>query len=132
MEKFSKQRQEILDVLKQSYEHPTAEEIYQSVKKVDKTVSKGTVYRNLGMLTQNGTIQQIAISNSPDRYDYKKSSHWHIICKSCGIVKDFEDIRKEESFEKLIRQKTGMELDSSQTILHGVCEECLLKTKNNI
>ena len=127
MEKYSRQRQEILDVLSQSYEHPTAEEIFQKVKQLDETVSKGTVYRNLGLLTKNGVVQQIAISNSPDRYDYKRKPHWHIVCKQCGKVRDFEDIKEEEHFEKLIKEKTGMQLTSSETIFHGICQECMTK-----
>lgn len=127
MEKFSRQRQEILDVLSQSYEHPTAEEIFQKVKQLDETVSRGTVYRNLGLLTKNGVVQQIAISNSPDRYDYKKETALAYCMQTMWKVKDFEDIKEEEHFEKLIKEKTGMQLTSSETIFHGICQECMTK-----
>lgn len=127
MEKYSKQREEVLEVLRNSYDHPTAEEIFQAVKQKDETVSRGTVYRNLGILTQKGMVQQIPISNSPDRYDLKRIPHWHVICKKCGKVVDFEDYFEEEQLKKQVKEKTGMEMISSEIILHGICNECVQK-----
>ena len=73
MEKYSRQRQEILDFLIESYDHPTAEEIYAEVKKRGSTASKGTVYRNLNFLSEKGIIEKISMLNGADRYDYKKT-----------------------------------------------------------
>ena len=72
MEKYSRQRQEILDFLVESYSHPTADEVYNEVKKRGSTASKGTVYRNLNFLVEKDIIEKISIQNGADRYDYKK------------------------------------------------------------
>ena len=59
MENYSKQREDILDVLKDSYDHPTAEEIYNRVKQKNSTSSRGTVYRNLKLLVDKNAILKI-------------------------------------------------------------------------
>ncbi len=90
MEKYSRQRQEILDFLIESYDHPTAEEVYKEVKERGSTASKGTVYRNLNFLVEKGIIEKVSMSNGADRYDYKKTPHNHAICVKCNTVFDFE------------------------------------------
>ena len=47
MKNYSRQREEIINVIKDSYEHPTAEMVYMTVKSKDPAVSRSTVYRNL-------------------------------------------------------------------------------------
>ena len=59
MKNYSRQREEIIKVIKDSYNHPTAEEIYMTVKAKDPAVSRSTVYRNLGLLVENGFINKI-------------------------------------------------------------------------
>ena len=85
MKNYSKQREEIIEVIKKLYNHPTAEEIYFLTKQKDPAVSRSTVYRNLNGLVQERMVTQIAVSNGPDRYDYihNREKHGHAICKKC-------------------------------------------------
>ncbi|MNT13235.1 Peroxide operon regulator [compost metagenome] len=121
---YSKQREEILQVLRNSYNHPTAEEIYFEVKKINSTSSRGTVYRNLGLLVENEIIIKIPIKNGPDRYDYMKTEHNHVICDLCEKVFDFE---YQFDFEKMnleIKNQTGVTISKNCVIIHGICEQC--------
>ena len=63
MENYSKQREEIIEIIKGLYNHPTAEEIYFLTKQKDPAVSRSTVYRNLKVLVEKEMITQIAVSN---------------------------------------------------------------------
>ena len=54
MGNYSKQREEIINILKESYSHPTAEEVYLLAKEKNPNISLGTVYRNLKLLTEEG------------------------------------------------------------------------------
>lgn len=90
MKNYSKQREDLLSVLKNSKSHPTAEELYNSIKEKIPSVSRGTVYRNLKDLVDEGYIIKISMAGGADRYDYIHKKHNHIICKYCGMVKDFE------------------------------------------
>ena len=58
---YSKQREIILEVIKNTRIHPTIEEIYEMVKKVDYKISKSTVYRNVKILAENDAIKKITM-----------------------------------------------------------------------
>ena len=63
MKNYSRQREEIIKVVKEFCTHPTAEEIYMVVKAKDPAVSRSTVYRNLGVLVENNIINKISMKN---------------------------------------------------------------------
>ena len=125
MEKYSRQRQEILDFLIESYDHPTAEEIYAEVKKRGSTASKGTVYRNLNFLSEKGVIEKISMLNGADRYDYLKTPHNHVICSKCNKVFDFEYNFNLKKLKKSISEQTEIENFSDYVIVQGICKKCL-------
>jgi len=79
----------ILDAVKNLDCHPTADEIYAEVIKRCPTISRGTVYRNLGKLADEGEILRVAVANAPDRFDHTKWAHRHFLCLKCGRVTDF-------------------------------------------
>ena len=89
MENYSKQREEIIEVLENAYDHPTAEEIYTRLKENLSTSSRSTVYRNLALLVNKKAILKIATPVGPDRYDLVRKEHNHAICLECGKVFDF-------------------------------------------
>ena len=70
MNNYSKQREIILEVIKNNRTHPTAEEIYILVTKKEPKISRSTVYRNINILVEKGIIEKITIATGPDRYDY--------------------------------------------------------------
>ena len=70
MNNYSKQREIILDVLKNCYLHPTIEELYDIVHKKYPTISKSTLYRNVNILVENNIIKKIKVFSGAYRYDY--------------------------------------------------------------
>lgn len=126
MNNYSKQREIILDVLKQNLIHPTAEEIYQLVIKKNPQISKSTVYRNINILVDLGKIQKISLSTGPDRYDYLYKKHYHAICDKCGEVYDFYyDFDMNQISDEL--HKEEIKMDVSKIEIHGICENCKSK-----
>lgn len=81
MEKITCQKRAILEFLKSSKTHPTAEEIYRSVKKKLPQISKGTVYHNLKFLAEKGEI--LEIPSMVFHYDGDTFSHAHFVCQKC-------------------------------------------------
>lgn len=125
MEKNSKQRNEVLDILMNSYNHPTAEEIYNKLKENNSTASRGTVYRNLNLLVEKGMIIKIPIKNSADRFDYIRNNHNHAICDVCGKVFDFEyNIQLNETKKYLEEKEKFIVSENPNIIIHGICEQC--------
>ena len=124
MKNYSKQREEIIEVIKNSYNHPTAEDIYMIVKGKDPAVSRSTVYRNLGLLTEDGIIQKISMLIGPDKYDYKRVPHNHAICIKCGKVFDFEYDFNLDNLKKSIKDQTGLIVSSEHIAIECICENC--------
>ena len=126
MENYSKQREEIIAIIKELYTHPTAEEIYFLVKQKDSAVSRSTVYRNLGFLTKKGVLNQISVSNGPDRYDYMldRQEHGHVICKKCGKLYDFKYDFDMQKLKDSVLKQSGVDILESGIMLKGICNSC--------
>ena len=82
--KHSKQRDAIMEYLKSSHEHPTADTVYAALRKDHPNISLGTVYRNLALLSELGEINKLSTGNGPDRFDGDVHPHYHFVCKKCG------------------------------------------------
>ena len=124
MKNYSRQREEIIKVVKESYNHPTAEEVYMTVKAKDPAVSRSTVYRNLGLLVESGMLKKISMKVGPDRYDYLRDPHNHAMCIKCGKVFDFEYSFEYEDLAKKVKEQTGIEISTDGIALEGICDLC--------
>ena len=102
---YSKQRQAILDLLQSRKDHPSAEVIYQTLRKSMPNLSAGTVYRNLKLLTELGQIKKLTGLDGVDHFDGTTSPHSHFICQCCGKVDDvfFEHLQR--VFEKINKKQ---------------------------
>lgn len=123
---YSRQRELIKREVKKDKVHPTADMVYASLKESNPTLSLGTVYRNLNLLSELGEIRKIPMPNSRDRFDGDVSEHYHVICKECGRVFDVSLERLKDLDEEIERQ-SGFEVTSHELIVTGLCPEC----KNN-
>lgn len=124
MKNYSKQREEILSTLKDLYTHPTAEDIYTIIKSKDPLVSRSTVYRNLGLLAENGIIEKISVADRPDKYDYIRKPHNHVICKICGKAFDFDYDFEYNKIKVKVKEQSSVEIDDKGIVLHGICKDC--------
>lgn len=118
--RYSKQREQILEILRSTKCHPDAEWIYFKVKEIMPKISLGTVYRNLKELVDSGIIDSVETEQKVIRYDADTSPHAHFVCEKCGEVKDiFGDTKVNSAFldgSKILRQKV---------IFYGVCRDCI-------
>lgn len=127
--KYSRQRELILDTLKESHSHPTAEELYTEVKKLLPSISLGTVYRNLNLLTEKGLIRKVESADSFSvRYDGRSDEHIHLLCTECNEMKDV-DVDLFKLADEKIKEETGFTVLEHGVILRGVCKECALLKK---
>lgn len=123
MEKYSKQREEVFNCIKQTKTHPTAEEIYMNLKLKNPNISRGTVYRNLNLLVEKGLVNKISNSGKPDKFDYVCKPHSHAICKVCGNIYDFE-ILLDDEITSSIKAQTELEEFSNEFTIYGICKSC--------
>jgi Fe2+ or Zn2+ uptake regulation protein len=122
----TKQRQEILGLLVHSKSHPTADWIYQKLKKKFKNLSLGTVYRNLRILKEKGEIWELNFGTGFSRFDAISHSHYHFVCDSCQNIYDIK-IPPMKNLDDRVMQLTGFRILSHRLIFFGLCDVCKLK-----
>lgn len=124
MEKYSKQKEEIFNFIKEAKNHPTAEEIYLNLNNANANISRGTVYRNLNLLVEKGIIKRISISNMPDRFEFIEEPHNHAICTECGRVFNFHYSIDDENLKKAVSKETELKVFSNEFTIYGICNSC--------
>lgn len=117
----TKQRSLVLEIVNDSYNHPTAYEIYQNCIKALPNISLGTVYRNLNVLVELGSIQQLEVPGQMTRYD-RNICHSHFVCIQCFKIIDLKE--SDISFKNHI---DGNLVVHCKVCYEGICCDCLRK-----
>lgn len=86
--RLSRQRKVILEELRKVDTHPTADEVYDMVRKTLPRISLGTVYRNLEFLCSKGLAIKVGPAGSQKRFDGNPEPHSHVRCLGCGRIAD--------------------------------------------
>jgi Fur family ferric uptake transcriptional regulator len=120
----TKQRRVILEELTRLHTHPTADELYERVRKRLPKISLGTVYRNLELLSRQGLVRKLEVGGSQKRFDGDLEKHHHIRCIRCGRIDDLpEGAGITECDEDMIRS-TGYQLVDRRVEFLGLCPAC--------
>ena len=85
---MTRQRQIVFSTVAEAPLHLTAEEIYLRAREQMPSLARGTVYRNLGVLAEEGRIGKLEMPDAPARYDRRCAPHPHLVCRGCGRVED--------------------------------------------
>lgn len=121
----SKKRQAIYEALCNTTAHPSAEQLYSQLKPSHSDLSLGTVYRNLGILIEDGLIVSIGKVNGEERYDARTGRHSHFICSSCGAVEDvMTDIINTDDFSE-VEDSIGCKISTVCLSFTGQCKKCV-------
>ena len=124
--RYSHQRQLILNNVKGRCDHPTADMIYESCREIEPTVSLGTVYRNLKLLSDEGLIDTLETTDKKIHYDGNINTHLHFICKKCGKIIDlFVNPTVPSELNDL-----GVSVTGSKCVYYGLCSTCGYKKSN--
>jgi Fur family transcriptional regulator, peroxide stress response regulator len=121
--RHTKQLEVIWDAVKDETSHPTADQIYEKVRKEIPNISLGTVYRNLQKLAHQQRLQVLKLSRS-QHFDPLVERHDHFICESCGRVYDVFVEPKEKILPSYL-PTTGFKVTSHQLSLYGTCKDCV-------
>ncbi|MEJ6950949.1 Fur family transcriptional regulator [Natronospora cellulosivora (SeqCode)] len=124
--RMTKQRKLILDVLRNTNIHPTADWIYEQVRKDIPNISLGTVYRNLNLLADMGKISVLDFGSSYSRFDGNPDNHYHFSCNNCENVYDL-DIPIGKIINQEIAKKKGFQVENHRLEFYGLCPSCTNK-----
>lgn len=117
------QRDLVLRAVRELGCHATPEEIYDRIIPEYPSISRGTVYRNLNLLTDMGAIRRVSIPGGPDHYDHNCSNHYHVHCIGCGKVFDV-DMEAISDMRLRIKDDHGFEFLSYDIVFSGICPDC--------
>ena len=125
--KHFRKRDAILSCLRSTEIHPSADWIYETVKKEIPDISLATVYRNLNLFKEQGLIQSLGTVQGVERFDGNTAPHVHYICTGCGKVLDLAEIHVPEELNASAAMASGGRVDSCQLTFTGLCKNCLNK-----
>lgn len=121
--RMTKQKQLILDILRGTKSHPTADWVYEEARKAIPDISLGTVYRNLNVLKEKGQILELNYGSTYSRFDGNPVNHYHFVCEGCGSVYDV-DLPVQEAVNRLVEEKEGFRVTSHRLEFYGRCDNC--------
>jgi Fur family ferric uptake transcriptional regulator len=119
----SRQRELILEIVRSTMDHPTAEWVYKQARRRLPHIGLGTVYRNLKELAGEGTIRELHSGGEPARFDGNTGRHYHIRCVSCGRVNDLP-ISVDKAFEEAAGRAMNYRILGHEVEVQGVCPAC--------
>lgn len=120
---YSRQRDIILETLKENVVHPTAEYLYGILKEKNSGISLATLYRNLNQLAENGIIKKIDGLETSSHFDHNTHEHYHFICDKCKKVFDIP-VEVAPDVARKTEKATGFEVKGYDIAIHGICNEC--------
>jgi Fe2+ or Zn2+ uptake regulation protein len=123
MNRQTKQREAILNLLRGTHSHPTADQIYDEVRREIPNISKGTVYRNLKVLIEMDLVSELNLNDTVSRFEAKREGHYHFRCERCGRVFDVDEPTNKE-LDRRIAKRTGFKISYHQLEFRGLCHDC--------
>ena len=127
-------RRMILDVLSQTREHLSAEEVHDRVRRSQPSCGLTTVYRTLEMLSKMGVLAKHSFGDGRSRFELEqahspKRHHHHLVCKKCKRVVDFDEtelegIRFPRKVEEGLSRKYRFKVEEHEIFFMGLCSRC--------
>jgi Fur family peroxide stress response transcriptional regulator len=127
MERTSKhfrKRDAILQCVRSTQVHPSAEWVYETVRAQIPDISLATVYRNLSLFKDQGLIVSLGTVNGIERFDGNTAPHVHFICTGCGAVVDLPEIQVPGELTSAAARASGGRVGSCQLTFTGLCNDC--------
>ena len=114
----------VLDVLRDSDDHPTAVQILGRARARSPRIGAATIYRALARLVATGDVQEIAIDGAvSSRYEASQVAHDHLVCMDCGQVVDVRVPLRSHALESLATA-SGYTLSQHEVRVRGRCSQC--------
>ncbi len=123
-ERNTMQKEIIYSALCRMANHPTADEIYQSVHESHPSISRATVFRVLNKLADNGSILKVRIADGADHFDHQTFRHYHAHCRCCGDVCDVRLAPLVMLEDESIEAEGQFNITGYSLQFDGICAQC--------
>ncbi|HXF50818.1 MAG TPA: Fur family transcriptional regulator [Dehalococcoidia bacterium] len=122
--RVTRQRLAVAEVLVNSEDHPTAQEVYQRVRAVFPDIALATIYNTIGVLIECGFIQSLSFGEAT-RYDANPNPHVNLVCVRCGGITDApDDAGGLTHLRERVCARVGFQPVSQRVDIYGVCARC--------
>ena len=117
------QRLAVLATLGNRRDHPSAERIYQEVRRQLPAISFNTVYKTLETFCEKGLVLKVNPLHEAARYDGETSHHAHLICRRCHHI---IDLPWEATAAPALSGEDlqGFRVEQQSLTLWGLCPRC--------
>ncbi|MBO7251117.1 MAG: transcriptional repressor [Oscillospiraceae bacterium] len=119
-----RKRNAILECLRGTTLHPSADMVHNMLQAEHPDISLATVYRNLSRFRNQGTIQCVATVRGIERFDANTNPHVHFICSHCDAVIDLHEIQVPQDLTANVEAVSGCHPDGCQLTFTGLCKSC--------
>lgn len=121
--RMTPQRRVVLEVLKESGDHPAAITIFERARRRCPGIAYATIYNALNALVAAGYVKQLALGDAASRYDHRTDEHAHAVCGVCGALIDLEVEWPIESISRAAAER-GFKLEAVDLQVYGCCKGC--------
>jgi len=122
----SRQRERIFEIIYKDKTHPTAQAVYDILRKEMPTVSLGNVYRNMKILVEEGRIECRNFGDGIERYDAIVGLHYHFVCEQCKSVTDFP-MALQSDIIGMAKKISSHTITGHSIQFYGICDKCKQK-----
>ena len=123
--KHFRKRDAILEYLRHTQSHPSAEKIFTDLKEQIPDLAMGTVYRNLTLFKEKGLVSSVATVRGVERFDANTNPHVHFICNECDAVVDLHQMQIPQALYETAEGCCGGKIEDYQVAFSGTCRDCL-------
>ena len=124
VKKHSKKRDAILECVRTTTSHPSAEWVYTQLKPQIPDLSLATVYRNLALFLDEGLITSVGVVGGLERFDGNTDPHVHFICSGCSQIIDLPELKVPTELREQVASETGAKVASVALSFNGLCKSC--------
>ena len=129
--RLTSQRRLLLDTLREDGGHLDARELFQQAIVKDPHISLATVYRNLHLFKELGLVDERRLDEAHCYYEIKRlPEHYHLVCKACGCVIDFESPLINRLIDE-VQRNSDFDIVRAVLYLEGYCRKCRGKEKTH-
>lgn len=121
--RMTPQRRVVLEVLKESGDHPSAVTIFERARRRYPGIAYATIYNALNALVAEGYVKQLSLGEAAARYDHRTDEHAHAVCSLCGALLDLDIVLPLESVSRAAAER-GFALEAIKLQVLGRCDSC--------
>ena len=122
-----RKRDAILQYLRSTDVHPSAETVYENLKPQIPDLSLATVYRNLALFKKEGLVMSVSTVSGVERFDGNTTPHVHFVCNDCDAVVDLHQMSLPDSLTSDAEGCFGGKVTDCHLLFTGTCRNCIKK-----